>query len=1114
MLVIHKASAGSGKTYTLTKEYLRHVLAVKTETDSGPTWRLRKNNPESHRHILGITFTNKATDEMKRRIIHELAVMAGMERGPEAQSPYEKEFTRDFHCTPEELREAARFALHNLLFDFHYFQISTIDSFFQQILRTFAREAELTGNYEPEIDNNNAIQSAVRDLFDSLRNDPTDKDNRQFVRLLTRYMLDRARSGKGVSLFNRTSADFSDFLKFLNITQSEKYQACREKMAEYLNDPEKVEKFAEQLDELIKSLESESKKACQHLLDITEGLTYTKGKRKIEVLSVQNDGINQTFLGHVKRGAEGEFLKREDTLSGLEKGIDDPISKLKKDYRDYCGGCPPEEVTDAISEACRCLSQKPKEIKVYRGIYNRLYLFGLLRGVFRYLEEYHSEANTVALSDTTPILKKIIGEDDTPFVFERMGVWLSHFLIDEFQDTSAMQWDVLRPLVEQGPSRGDDSLIIGDEKQCIYRFRSSDPKLLQSGVARDFEGLCTVRGTTPEENTNWRSSADVVEFNSDFFAKMASAVGVADTYANVRQPVPEKNAGKRGYVVAHRLGKEDFAENAMKLLADDLRRQIKAGYLGKEICILTRTNTEGGEVISFLFDLFASDPIFAKLNIISDDALRVTTSPAVRHIVSVLRHLNSFDIMPASGSSGAKEKSHHRNNAELRALTNRYENFRSKGATASEALREAVEEKDIAIGGTSVYQDMRKADCFNLSSLVEQIISIELNGKTEAECVFISAFQDIITDYLTTSSADLDSFLAWWDACGYKSTVSPPDDDNAVRVMTIHKAKGLEWPCVHIPLLKKNLIDLRGLTWYEKVDLPGISPDVVPELLLCEPSKDLRYTPLGPQWEQQRRDSALDETNILYVAMTRAVKELIFTYQAASPGENMPIGSIFEEILPSMEMLSRTEPEDGNDNYDYFRGAPTVASRKSDAKTALSTDVEFTMPAYKAVDHHSEGSVDRWKDVRIDPQPDYADTRGHGIILHDVLARVYRLSDLRKAVTGAAARGNLPASAREEAYRLLESQLNREDVRPWFEGFRNAMLERPILNLPGKDRRPDRVVWTADGHVDVIDYKFGEHNPGYFTQIRRYMNALRKAGETGVRGFLWYVPKGEIVQVK
>lgn len=1122
MLVIHKASAGSGKTYTLTKEYLRNVLAVKTDTDGGTKWRLRKNNPESHRHILGITFTNKATDEMKRRIIHELAVMAGMERDSGAKSPYEPDFTHDFNCSPEELRESARFALHNLLFDFHYFQISTIDSFFQQILRTFAREAELTGNYEPEIDNNNAIQAAVRDLFDALRNDPADKDNKQFVRLLTHYMLDRARSGKGISLFNRTSTDFSDFLNFLSITQSEKYQAHREKMTDYLNHPEKAEKFAEQLSELIKRLEEETAQSCRHLIELTEGLTYTTGKRTVKTLSVKDDGISAAFMQHIIRGSNGIFPENRSVISGLERGIDEPLSKLKSSLAGYYGDSAPAELTEAISAACRNLSQSPQKIKVYRAIYNHIYFFGLLRGVFRYLEEYHSEANTVALSDTTPILKKIIGEDDTPFVFERMGVWLNHFLIDEFQDTSAMQWDVLRPLVEQGPSRGDDSLIIGDEKQCIYRFRSSDPELLQNRVEKEFEGLCSVRGTTPKENTNWRSSADVVEFNSEFFGRMATAVGIGDTYANVRQPVPEKNSEKAGYVIAHRTDrKENFVDTALKHLADDLRRQIEAGYKGKDICVLTRTNSEGGDIISFLFDLFASDPLFGQLSIISDDALRLTTSPAVRHIVSVLRHLNSFDIMPYGKSSaeaaetgGNSLKSHHRSNAELRALTNRYENFRSKGASASEALQEAVEEKDIEIGGVSVYQTMRKADCFNLSLLVEQIISIELSGKTDAECVFISAFQDVVTDYLTSGSADLNSFLSWWDACGYKSTVSPPDDDNAVRVMTIHKAKGLEWPCVHVPLLKKDLIDLKGLTWYEKVEFPGIDPDVVPDILLCKPCRELRLTPLGRQWEQQRRDSILDETNILYVAMTRAVNELCFTYLATPFTENIPLGAIFEKILPSMEMPRETSPEDDNEDYSYYRGQPTrPAPEKSKERTALDIDATFSMPAYNAVDHHSEGSVDRWKDVCIDTEPEYYQARGHGIILHDVLARVHRSSDLRKAVNGASARGYLPADAREEVYGLLKRELDRDDVRPWFDGFVSAVRERPILNLPAGNRRPDRIVWTADGHVDVIDYKFGEHRAAHRKQVGMYVNALKAMGETDVRGFIWYVTEGEIIQI-
>ena len=1121
MLTIYKASAGSGKTYTLTYYYIKLLISQK---DENGRYRLRKFTRSAHRSILAITFTNKATDEMKRRIIHELAVLGGMEPGWKDPSPYVADFCRELGCSEEELAETARHTLRDLLFDFNYFQVSTIDSFFQIILRTFAREAELTGNYEVDLENDRAMESGVRNLFESLRTDSGSPETRRIIHWLTRFLLTELREGRAVALFNRKSDAFGELLRFVKETDTEEFKRRYREMMDYLGNPELLDSFRNQLVNAPRRHKEMTAALCKHALDEISRRGYDDGPAK----------ITKNVMTRLLDGAANGFDTSKKEGSTIASVIASPREACNAKLKTELDKNPDTTLYDAITSAFTALRQGRTLRQLWSDLTRQLYRLGLLESVYRYIEAFRAENNTLLLSDTNSILAEIIGDGETPFVFERLGVWLNHFLIDEFQDTSKMQWDILRPLVREGQATDADSLIIGDEKQCIYRFRSSDPTLLRTSVDRQFAGNATTRGDSPGENTNWRSSSHIVTFNNTIFSRLSADLHLDDVYSNVVQQISKKHKSHNGFIEATAVTAQkidSFATTALGIMTESIRRQLLAGYKGKDICILVRRLSHGAKVISHLINLSATDPDFKGLRVISDDAMKISSAPAVRMIISILRYLNTLDnpteeendTSAADIRTAPAEQRPHRNNAEeIRRMVNRFEYNRSSGMPPCSALVEAIEnpgkEFDIKV-------DLGRMACFSLPSLVERVIKRMLTDELESQCMYISAFQDLVTDWSSSRSGDLNAFLDWWDATGSRATVSAPDDENAIRVMTIHKSKGLEFACVHVPWLAYDMVDFKGNEWFEKTTIPMIDDDVVPPLLALRPSKLLDSTAFAPQYNKRCTDLLLDELNILYVALTRATEELSIIYRTEKDSERYPVGNALGHAIAVsclMESADQETEEDAVSDKPFQAeeqpanvsrstyGNPTRPPQKRlKPPTALDPVDSFVMPPYSTSDRD-----DLWLHTRIDDIPDFEKARDRGIIIHDVLAHISTIDSLPDAIRRCIHSGKLPREEADSVSRYLSRQISRPELRQWFEDTRRILCERPILFPNGGKLRPDRIVWTADGHIDIIDYKSGDiRTDEHIHQVINYTDAMRSMGYADIRGYLWYLSDSEIIRV-
>lgn len=1089
MLTVYKASAGSGKTFTLAFEFIKHLLGERVEgTDR---FRLHKTGlGERHRSILAITFTNKATEEMKRRIVRELAVLAGAPLVAHRTSDYGTRLLATFGCTPDELRDAATVALRGLLFDFNFFNVSTIDAFFQTVLRVFAREAELTGNYEVELDDRTAIETGISDMLDSIT---AGRGRPRLEAWIERYMQSQFDAGQTFNLFNRTGKLRSELVRFVVSLTGEDYKIHAAEMTDYFADPERIERFEKALIATTETIVEGARSAILTLYERMDAHGYPPEgfiSRHIQPTFAAWAARNpRTPTETVRTAAENDPKKRY-YAAWVKKGI-------------------PQDVDLACIAALQAVNNAADRLTYMDMVRRQLFRLGMLADILRHVMAFRQENNLILLSDTNDLLRRIIGGDDTPFIYERIGLWLRHFLIDEFQDTSRLQWQNLEPLVAQSLSEGNDSLIIGDEKQCIYRFRNSDPSLLQTQVQQSFPQQTAIEGDTPGANTNWRSSADVIRFNNTLFPLLADDTGMSDLYANVCQTIPDKHANSHGYVRLSLIegSAEEFTEASLDLMAREICRQLASGYRQRDIAVLVRKRHQAADVITYLLDTAPGRyPQLAGLNVLSDEALLISSSTAVKVIVSIMRTIDRPARTTNDGSYNISE-------GEFAAIIRTYNSAIADGASTSQAIDMAVRRHAEGNDGDgSTTDDTTPHSPVNLTALVEGIVRDNLTPEVrDREAVYIAAFQDLVVDFCSRRSSDIHSFLSWWDTRGCTEFLSTTPDIDAVRIMTIHKSKGLEFPCVHIPFANWRWIDLQGVKWFPAEGFDGIDPDIVPPMVAIEPNKEMTRTPLADEYNRLRRESIVDELNATYVAFTRAVDELIVNYDDRRLSDTTCyLGALLAGAAEQMEPYNTHAAGDDTPGVLTF-GTPTV--RTDDTQTDIQPDepVPYDIKGYRVNDRS-----DVWSRIRVALPEDIGRRRARGILLHDILAHVRTEADIPRAVRRFAAAGQLADLASpHEAEQLLRQAVTDPRAAQWFDPeARRILTERTLAHPSEGNYRPDRVVWTAEGTVDVIDYKFGEEKPGpYGRQIRNYMRLLRDIGYSPVRGFIWYVDSGRITPV-
>lgn len=1073
MLTVYRASAGAGKTHKLTGEYLTLLF----------------NGPGAFRRILAVTFTNKATDEMKSRIVSELYNLASGKK-----SDYVGLLQSAYSLTEEQVRKQAAKILIDILHDYSAFNISTIDRFFQQTMRAFTREIGLQGGYGIEMDQELVLTAAI----DSLLGDLEKPESKELLGWLLRFAEDKIENGGEWNLRKDIMALSREVFK-------ESYKTFSEQVNRDISDKKALETYKNDLYGIIRSVEANAKELGERGLAV-----MNKYGLKQEDFSRGN--ITVSLFAKL---AQGEMKTPNATFCNMADNIEACFKKTTPIGTRQIIGCAFDDGLNDCIKGIIALFGNLTAYNTAREIVRYYYTLGILTDVSRQIAAYREEKNIMLIADTTELLNKVIGGSDTPFVYEKTGTHVDHYMIDEFQDTSGMQWNNFRPLIEESLSHARANLIVGDVKQSIYRFRNSDWKLLDKQVKADFSAEQLREDTLKD---NWRSCRHIVEFNNALFTTIPGVLQVfynetlsasslneeqqaeyftkiMSAYDKSYQQVPLPFQKKDGHVRIEFLSgdeEKDWKEEAMERIPKILQQLQDNGYALKDIAILVRTNQEGAKVADTLLSYKEEHPSEQyHYDIISDDALFISSSAAVRFIISVLRYLKNpedmingrialYSYQVLTGTFGTEETSFPP------------EIIRSLHALSRQSLYEITE------------------GLFRLFSV----------NFPENEQVFVQAFLDMVSEYGQKESADLGRFLKWWDETGYKKTIATPDAQNAIRIMTVHKSKGLGFKAVIVPFGDWE-IDHKPtkpvILWCHPEEKPFDRLHLVP----VRYGQGLANTIFAEDYFRERLHAFIDNLNTLYVAFTRAKEELIVFSPRPKKikeetGDVERISTLTDALWAGLHTTAGTT-RDGEplislpDSFNLADGIFELGnwwhpvSPKENGETE-----EIEMTNLKSI------SPDERLRLRLHGKGFFFDNerRKHGTLMHEVLSHIHTRKDIPVSVGTYRLSGVINKEEAAELKQRLGNLLDNPEVAPWYNGEARILNEVDILFGNGLSKRPDRVMITGD-RVIVVDYKFGEHpDKRYHSQVRNYLKLIRQMGYEQVEGYLWYVELDQIEAVK
>ncbi|MCM1369987.1 MAG: UvrD-helicase domain-containing protein [Candidatus Amulumruptor caecigallinarius] len=920
MIDLQRASAGSGKTFTLARQYIRFLISIKPEEENAPR-RLRTvaELHDSAKHILAVTFTNKATGEMQSRIVeklYELAYPKSTASRDEAPD-YMFDFMEEFGVTAEDVSRVSQKALKVLLNNYSDFHVSTIDSFFQQVLRTFAYETNLNDSYHVELDTEFIARESIDSVLEQLdtavaRPGAMPDEGEADAAFWVQVLMDRAEKNNW-NMFRKHVAGKNNFgpeeeqpysalVKSVGRLENEEYKLIRGEVEDYFDSD--VD-FKEIYRHMVRKYDKPAADAFAHLKKCARDL-YDHLIPDILSESTRTDvGALHVATSKIIGKPDDKYAAKWDTAVEIKKCFNDEYFK-KGTVRKFSSEHPEMTIVRPFAEAFAAAYDNwmgvvgSKEFLFWKIYKRNIPYLALFKNINKFRRDYLSENNAVELGETNMILRSVTGGEETPFIYERLGTRLNHFLIDEFQDTSKMQWENFYPLIRESISYNNDNLIIGDPKQSIYRFRNADHTLIQKKVPAQFKGFVNLLGDKVSENTNWRSELRVVQFNNSIFRHLAekasgeskpgddeiARLDFRDLYSNVVQ-YPH-NQKLRGYVELRKFigKKEDFNAWVLPQIPELVVSLHQRGYAWKDIAVLVSINADGDAVISeFMKHNLAAENAAPRIPFVSEQSLKIGNSAAVKLVVNILESI--------SRGAGAKIN---RNEATRAGegmckwrdiMANfRYFSIKNPGLPLAERIGRFV---DSSTEVDTLSEMLQNIQSMAVPSLVETIIATFMSSELrKRDAVYLSAFQDAVLEYCDAYPSDIASFINWWNRKKESISISSPEGTDAVQVMTVHKSKGLEFKCVIIPFANWSLKDSdKKSEWRwvkpESSMFDGFTP---PPYIPVNVNSDLKESPYRNLLFELYDLNKMDGLNAAYVAFTRAKKELYVFGLASKKREN------------------------------------------------------------------------------------------------------------------------------------------------------------------------------------------------------------------------------------
>lgn len=1067
-LNIYKASAGSGKTFTLTIEYI--YLMVRPQAD------------EEYMHTLAVTFTNKATAEMKDRILQHLYGI--WKELPSSQDYVKKilEKLRKDGCdmTEEQLRQHSGKALTMILHDYSRFRVETIDSFFQSVLRTLARELGQSSNLQVDLNDMDILELAVDRMIDSLDLDST------LRKIVVQYVTDELdENGRW-----KIQSAIKDFAKcifqedFLQRTTNER---------EKISDATKVREFRKKMKELMDEAEAEIIEKAKKIATKVQALCTPDLVGKVTPPPL-------TYLMHTINGNDKE---KEATAKGKKfcAFLEDGTSLLLKKQKNNSVACAElQDLSNEFSDYLKdedSIKRRYNTAKLARHFTNQLQLLSRIDEIVRDINE---ERETFPLSRTPTLLSRLIDGQDNPFVFEKIGTILRNIMIDEFQDTSRLQWNNFRVLLFENQSLGGTDLIVGDIKQSIYRWRGGEWSLL-SDLS---ENMKTWNPQTETLDTNYRSEHRIIDFNNNLFPQAASLLdniapharfkigGKDGIYSDVIQKTsPHKAKDQKGFWSATlrikgnqtngqpKLTSEEENEWMMESMLNEICNLYDSGLPLNKMAILLRTNKHAPMILDY-FQQRAPEHI----RIASDEAYLLGNSSMVTIIIAAMRILTEdYEEKPIAFH-------HFLMHYLLRVEKQEISMDEIMRCNAMDFLPPVLVEERERLKQMPLYE------------LVEELYrKLQLDRLCGQEA-YHYAFLDAVQLYLRDNPNDIHSFLEVWDTKLYNQAI-PSGKQEGIRILTIHKSKGLEFHTVLLPFCDWAMERDKGDTLWCDAEEHGDVFNILGRMPISKTST-MSKSYYSARYEEEHLQSRVDELNSLYVAFTRASCNMYIwgiCTDKGLDGTNSTVGNLLAVCL-------NPHGEYDNGIWHMQEGEP-ITSVKAEKASDNRMQPDFTptpvrMTSYKARLNFRQSNESK------EMFGDGDDARATGVLFHNVLEQIKDATQVEHILTRNRIQGRLTQEQCDELHGYL-GQMERDPlIASWFSPENHVFAECDILNPNAKskdrrDQRPDRIVMNANT-ITVVDYKFGDEARGYKKQVREYMNLLKQMYPSHkVKGYLWYV---------
>ena len=1041
---IYNASAGSGKTYTLTKEYLKILLKSKSD--------------DAYKKILAITFTNKAVEEMKNRVVNSLFEFS-KETTSEKNMSLLKDLSIETGISMATIKDKSKAIIKDIIHNYSAFGISTIDKFTHKIIRTFAQDLELPSNFEIALDTDVLLQEAVDSVIAQVGEDEE----------LTQFILEFTK--------NKTDDDKNWDISY------ELFEVS--KLITNENSVQEIKAFEDKNFDDFKSIRTVLENKVEELKESSKQI----GKQLKEFISSKGIDMNSFqvyFVNHLTN------IENDEVKPTQKKYWEEDDIKVKKGAKDL------DEIeafkTEILSQLAKIYGQYGK-IDFYKAFLQNINSLSLLNAVNKEFRRIQEEQNVLSISDFNKIIFNKIQGEPTPFIYERLGEKYRHYFIDEFQDTSEMQWKNLIPLIDNALASEENGIkgtlmLVGDPKQSIYRWRGGKAEQFIE-LSKDENPFSNKEKKVENLETNYRSYSEVIDFNNKFFSFLSQKFE-NENYSQLYKSTSFQNTNEKkgGYVnisfiESNQEENEDFDENEigysfknlqyLEKTIETIRNVIEQGFSYGDIVLLTRKKNEGVLLANYLTE--------NNIPILSSETLLIQNATEVKLIIALLRYLNNSKDEESKAIIFYYIARYCQNEIPIHDFILKLKNF----------SEDEIENEFKQLGVSISFKNCRTKSLYDA---VEILVNAFIKEKSNTS--YVQYFMDLVLEKDSKSQLGITEFLDYWDKIGFQKSIPSPEGSNAIRIMTIHKSKGLEFPVVIFPFAEENFSRNKGNKLW--VDFDESDDINFPKAFINSKNDVKTYSENAKVvFEQKTQEELLDTINVLYVALTRAEEQLyVISNKLQTKKGDIVTNNLSFYFIDFLDSQGKF-----NNNLEFEFGA---AKRISKFKPKINSSKNIELVQHKFP----------FENIKIAQREallwgtEKQEAINFGNVFHEILANIKTKNDVKLAIDKAIETGIISLNDVDFIQSKILEIVNHDSLKSFFSEEANVMNEQTIIDSEQGNIKPDKIVFYEKSAL-ILDYKTGDKKKSHIFQINNYANALERMNFNVVKKALVYT--GDKVEV-